>query len=51
MRCSKCLIKLTKKNRQMNGPYIRKACKKCLKEEVAKFNKKRKKAIDDNKWF
>ena len=52
MNCTKCEVKITKKNMQRYGGYTRKQCKKCLIKDVQEYNNKKKKAIKKAwKWF
>ena len=49
--CNKCGVELTKKTRKIYGGVKYGQCKKCILKKVQKHNAKRKKELEDNKWF
>ena len=49
--CVQCKDKLDKDNMIKRDGVINNRCRSCLSKNVAKYNAKRKKALEGSKWF
>ena len=49
--CLQCKDKLDKDNMSKRDGVVNNRCRVCLSKNVAKYNKRRKKALEGSKWF